>query len=1314
MRYLFFLLALPALAVTNIPVVVTGTTNTQAVLQYTAPDTNACTVASVPVNTGLLPEVYDLDASLYTNANLDSKTGDYASGLVRTVLIGHRTAAIALDGNTYSLALGASSQYTFTISCDSGTYVGTGGFTTGTLLVGNTAPDQADYDSTNTDFGSWLYPTIHYDTLTPTYIDPHSGAIMKRVSGPGESGAGVNPQCLPNVVDLAGVWTTPSNIDCAGDTAYASYAGSAGASAALFLWTSSPGQSGGYGINGPSFLPYSWETADDWQISLKGYSSAGAASVNTCLSYDYGATCVGATLTTVMTTSPGPVSMPSSSTYPSPYFHDWSDAPVHNDMLTNAFGGTLASVSGHNVTWGSNPDPRGSGYSVYFPVTILKPGMKILISGQTSPCPVACTVATVIDETHLTTVESLVSGTGESYSFPNWGFKVWKTGTGTLFLDSAVSSYANSASFFTGYEGGGTPFCSTSTVTVSYAANGTTAITPVQGYTCLIQSSFATLNYFLFIPSTGEARWISQMQDVSGNALSVLQNLSIPTQMFAYNTGTHHIQQCVYDPSSAHWATYTLYSPSLNPALTCSNVNPTPDDVVSEISAAYPNIDQTYFGTPLWDTTHNVLSCPSGITVSPCLFKFQLRPSQGALSWFCDIDVALTPGAAQVVNCHNSWDTYPVRWMGLHEAEAYDGVIGGVNYSSMGPVAPLQSIGFKGIEQWQVHITTIYNNSGSTALTNTFVDPSACQPIVTASGGGPIPSYLANQIPTISGNVGGASHDCIRINVPNEPAAIAPNSGDLVPLGSLPVGSRPAPCSFNSSWSCLQTAQPGDYLADPAEGNAGEKFLLLYKATLGGSSGYDLILARGLNPWYCRFYPALYGYTAHLSAWTPFEYPPNSCGALAFVLPSASPTSLAVADNPSLIVAHVTGKTTSAGYNYQWLPYTASLAIVPDLGAYATNYGIRGGLFPAVVGQGVSYGTQMSDGFAAPGQKLDFTQLFYCCIQSHPDGGGYVGSTREQVWGADGRALGGTGGGVPYIFTQVPALVSSYTSVYKLTAPTSGVGQPVLNNGGNWYANLARKLHGQGAFSGFHLLNDISGPGSSITNSSNWDYCVADVSAGECVPTSVKGDLYVSVPSASTSGNCNLDGTVNWLCIASIPQMAAAFTQYDMTTSEWYGTRQRTLTSLLNGPGRTDNYANIHSLATGDWLMGVVKWGDGKRSDMFAVQSPPWPNYDSVSRNQYVQVPVQMTGGTGVTVRVRFGYSPSLFCSTRQEQCTTAVPTSNSDPFVWASETQQWANCLTTCTVNIPAIAGRVLYYTIDTKIGSGTSSVSMPPLVVN
>src|ERR1700704_6237491 len=83
-------------AVSN--VIVSGVTNTQAVLQYTAPDYNACTV-EVSESPAYTPLDFDVDSTKFTNAGTDLlRPSTVVAGRTRTVVLGRRVAAHALDG----------------------------------------------------------------------------------------------------------------------------------------------------------------------------------------------------------------------------------------------------------------------------------------------------------------------------------------------------------------------------------------------------------------------------------------------------------------------------------------------------------------------------------------------------------------------------------------------------------------------------------------------------------------------------------------------------------------------------------------------------------------------------------------------------------------------------------------------------------------------------------------------------------------------------------------------------------------------------------------------------------------------------------------------------------------------------------------------------------------------------------------------------------------------------------------------------------------------------------------------------------------
>ena len=77
---------------------VLGTTATQALIGYTAPDGNACTV-QVSQSASLTPLALDVDPGTFANANSDlSRPSTVSSGLSRTVVLGQRTAQYATAG----------------------------------------------------------------------------------------------------------------------------------------------------------------------------------------------------------------------------------------------------------------------------------------------------------------------------------------------------------------------------------------------------------------------------------------------------------------------------------------------------------------------------------------------------------------------------------------------------------------------------------------------------------------------------------------------------------------------------------------------------------------------------------------------------------------------------------------------------------------------------------------------------------------------------------------------------------------------------------------------------------------------------------------------------------------------------------------------------------------------------------------------------------------------------------------------------------------------------------------------------------------
>jgi len=714
------------------PIQMLGATPTQAIFTYAAPDTNACTIEEGTDPTFATVD-HDVDPGLFAGSNLDNRAGNIVNGLHRTIVVGFRGTATASDGNIYSRALQAATTHYLQVSCDNGQYYGTYTFQTQNPPLGNNAPDYIPFNSSG--FGNYGWPTINYTAPTSsasanTQIDPLTGFQLQRWTGAGDGGDSLSGWGAWNgVIDLASAWTSPANI--LSSSAYTTYSGAGGPSNALYIW-------GASGVARPSFTDDEFYAFDDVQIQVTGYASVAGATYSVCLVSDGGSgsgssDCLGNILTATLPQSTATTSyMPSG--FPQPILGDWGSPRVSNDMLTNTFNGSLASVSGSTVTWGSN---SSYGQNVYFPVTVLKPGMLIGIANTAPTCPNnLCTIASVQDEQHLTITQSFsnwttqvstitsalsagatsvpvasaagflqtpwahngsgysvtldtgsnaesfwcktVSGnslTGcgaltkahasgaaiaqNSYLFPNFGIKLWvNPNGGTVYLKNSQNNWATSNNFFTEFQGAGTTGCDGVAHPVTYAADGVTPLaTPTTGYLCTFVDVWFTGNgsnsyLYLMIPSTGESRKLS--------------NFNNGTQLgYSYNTSNGFMQNCTYNdnPSNPTYQKFAAWSDNRNPslqnsAITCSYVQQS-QTIQQEIAAAYPQVDFSYFGAPALQATSGTFA------------KFMMRPQQGAITWFCDIDFSQPAGAGQVKNCHNSWDTWPSRWSGIHGFEYF-------------------------------------------------------------------------------------------------------------------------------------------------------------------------------------------------------------------------------------------------------------------------------------------------------------------------------------------------------------------------------------------------------------------------------------------------------------------------------------------------------------------------------------------------------------------------------------------------------------------------------------------------------------------
>lgn len=154
-----------------------GQSNTQAIFSYTAPDSSACDV-KISESPSYSPLVNDVDPTLFTNSNLDSRASGITAGTSRIFVAGFHGAALSSDTvTTYSRALQTNTLHYVKVTC--GSSVGTTTLTTANIPVGSTFNDLPIPDSATP--GGWVLPTVS-GARNQVIIDPQTGLKSSRVS----------------------------------------------------------------------------------------------------------------------------------------------------------------------------------------------------------------------------------------------------------------------------------------------------------------------------------------------------------------------------------------------------------------------------------------------------------------------------------------------------------------------------------------------------------------------------------------------------------------------------------------------------------------------------------------------------------------------------------------------------------------------------------------------------------------------------------------------------------------------------------------------------------------------------------------------------------------------------------------------------------------------------------------------------------------------------------------------------------------------------------------------------------------------------
>ena len=258
------------------------------------------------------------------------------------------------------------------------------------------------------------------------------------------------------------------------------------------------------------------------------------------------------------------------------------------------------------------------------------------------------------------------------------------------------------------------------------------------------------------------------------------------------------------------------------------------------------------------------------------------------------------------------------------------------------------------------------------------------------------------------------------------------------------------------------------------------------------------------------------------------------------------------------------------------------------------------------------------------------------------------------------------------------------------------------------------KLISYFAHSGGRAMREVSGPTARLAadSSTQFQWCVA-LNAGECYDGSLAGDVYFNAPGVvnayCTNDYSALQGAMvvpNDICISPLTAWVQAIIMQSLVDDP-FGHRLRVISNSLSKYVQETDFWNSRTLPDGSWLFTSLAMD----STVKLIEIPPL-GADSVNRAVYVPVSVTLPAAAGIgSAVVEFGYAengdPSAFyCTARREACIAQGSAFNpSNPFYFAvteAGAISGTPCQSGCTITIPAVPGRVLYYRVDSRDGSG------------
>ena len=1274
----------------------------QGVVSFRVKDPNQCTVTAYQ-DSALSTKADDTNNALFAGSESCARAYNIVNGSQVTAVIGRRTSEPASDGKLHSRSLEVSRTYYVVITDLTDSNSATISFATGNIPWGDTHVEEVPYSDTG--YNHWAYPDLDWSDAGENkwYVDPVSGVSVKRTPRQTWGNAGTGGYAPQQEIPFAGAasatWTNSQNaLNTSTAGPFASYSGTAQGTLYMTVDVSN-GIGSYYTENGPHI--------EDLRVNIYGYATDTGnvedRKILVCLATQYNPatdTCNTVEREVILPTTASEVQFPTS--YPSYQFAGWNIGRFlgQDDVgVANATYWGSAKIVNSSVTLGNN---------ALLP-SWARAGTLIKINGNWY------TISAITDAAHFTLTQGGVnydpgSGycgntAGACWYLGTLGFRIRKKTTTNNQINVAATY---SVAWSNGVEmppNGVPDFCSALTFSVTYAADGATPIPAKNARLCYNKA-------FLFmLADDGETRYLSHLDhgDVYGGGTPI----KISYAPFSATDPLTLIAQHSDDSITAPFPSvpqYSLYEVKYD-AATCKfktvnggyNYAARPTDCMiwtnkmrhADGKSIQDQMVPLLTANPLWDSSFDLswagLTGISGNWASLAIPLYQ----QNAPCFVIPINLT-TYTVTKVMEPITGTTVPGFRWGGCHGVGV--SVPPGTTYGAW-TIDNLAWTGYASGPYVNPPIIAKSLDGGTTWNSDTSLATGALIDFATSAGKcGPSPWMVGSQCVDLtnaatqcgSNPYGVTGYQCVKVKMAGDmPCNASPSSLEATKW----------PCPWHSGWAYGpggMTIQPNDYFqeSDPDGGGGhtyqakSEKFRVLTKAP-DGQGNYILELQRWAacdnptsdplgTPPACTWFTHLYdNQGTH----------PNGWG--------------------SAMAATGTGSTTMLWVNLagsDWAQDTSDITV-----GHSTFAKSPDGLHMTQIGAGVSRTGDLPAVVASPPQVFwaDASSSFNGIVrasgsevEAYPSSGNWRAATQQQrslMW--DFRHINPDVGTSPedakMMWAHTYTLVSGQKYTYKMN---------IYGDTGDF---KSRPVNVFSILSGF---KNISGPGSTIDDTKPWTYCQAYI-AGECSPGSTKGGLYVAAPNADVApAACISDSyKLSSPCATPLWSHGGWMVERDVRKNDPLGTHFRRITMGLTGPAAQYQYTSPHMTPDGKFAMVRAGYVNGVRADAVLVKMPLPAAEDSIDRSAFVPLSVRLPAGSGY-VRVRFGYAENgaasqFYCTTRQEACVTDASVA---PFAFGqSDTLTATDCRNGCTINIPALSGRVVYYRVEKSNNGSTGWVS-------